>query len=88
MDPSVSREMMCRQAASLVVVMMSFVTRRLKRKRPKPDNEPDPLVYALSDEAEQHRQQTRNLIYNSKDGEGLSMLMMTRASFFCFMQSV
>ena len=81
-----SREMMCRQAAALVVVMVSFVTSRLKRKRA--DSEPDPLLYALRDEAEQHRQQTLNLIYNSNDEECLSMLRMTRAPFFCFMQSV
>jgi len=40
----------------MVVVMVSFVTTRLKRKRPGPDTEPDPLVYALRDEADQHRQ--------------------------------
>jgi hypothetical protein len=44
MDPSVCREMMCRQAAAMVVVMVSFVTTRLKRKRLGPDTEPDPLV--------------------------------------------
>ena len=49
-----SREMMCRQAAALVIVMVSFVTSRLKRKRA--DSKPDPLLYALRDEAEQHRQ--------------------------------
>jgi len=79
MDPSVSREMMCRQAAALVVVMVSFVTSRFKRKRA--DSEPDPLLYALRDEANQHRQPTLNLIYNSNDGECLSMLRMTRAPF-------
>ena len=79
MDPSVSCEMMCRLAAALVVVMVSFVTSRLKRKRA--DSEPDPLLYALRDEADQHRQQTLNLIYNSNDGECLSMLRMTRAPF-------
>ena len=76
-----SREMMCRQATVLVIVMVSFVTSRLKRKRPRPDSEPDPLLYALRDEADQHRQQTLNLIYNSNDGECLSMLRMTRAPF-------
>jgi hypothetical protein len=55
MDPFVSREVMCRQAATLVVVMVSFVTSRLKRKRPVPDTEPNPLVYALRDEADQYR---------------------------------
>ena len=54
MDPSVSHEMMCRQAAALVVVMVSFVASRLKRKRPGPNTEPNPLVYALRDEADQH----------------------------------
>ena len=73
---------MCRQAAALVVVMLSFVTSRLKRKRPEPNTKPDPLVYALRDEADQHREQTLNLIYNSNDGECLSMLRMTRAHFF------
>ena len=53
MDPSVSCEIMCRQAVALVVVMVSFVTIRLKRKRP--DTEPDPLLYALRDEADQYR---------------------------------
>ena len=61
MDPSVRREMRCRQAATMVVVMVSFVTTRLKRKRSGPDTEPDPLVYALRDEADQHRQQTLNV---------------------------
>ena len=82
MDPSVSHEMMCRQAAALVVVMVSFVTNRLKRKRA--DSEPDPLLYALRDEADQHRQQTLNLIYNSNDGECLSMLRMTKAPFLLY----
>jgi len=81
MDPSISREMMCRQAAAMVVVMVSFVTTRLKRKRPGPKTKPSPLVYALRDEADQHRQQTLYLIYNSNDGECLSMLRMTRTPF-------
>ena len=84
MDPSDSREMMCKQEAAMVVVMVSFVTTRLKRKMPESETEtePDPLVYPLRDEAEQHRQQTLHAIYNSTDGECLSMLRMTRAPFF------
>jgi hypothetical protein len=82
MDPSDSREMMCNQAAAMVVVMVSFVTTRLKRKKPKPKTEPNPLLYALRNEAEQHRQYTLNAIYKSTNGECLSMLRMTRASFF------
>ena len=52
MDPSDSREMMCKQAAAMVVVMVSFVITRLKRKKPKTESEPDPLLYALRNEAE------------------------------------
>ena len=56
MDPSDSHEMMCKQAAAMVVVMVSFVTTGLKNKKPEPKTEPDPLQYALRNEAEQHRQ--------------------------------
>ena len=42
MDPSLSRELLCKQAAALTVVMVSFVTTRLKRKRIDPEVEPDP----------------------------------------------
>ena len=66
----------------MVVVMVFFVATRLKRKKPKTESEPDPLLYALRNEAEQHRQQTLNVIYNSTNGECLSMLRMTRAPFF------
>ena len=77
-----SREMMCRQAVALVIVMVSFVSSRLKRKRA--DSEPNPLLYALRDEADQHRQHTLNLIYNSNDGECLSMLRMTITPFLLY----
>jgi hypothetical protein len=86
MGPFDSCEMMCKQAAAMVVVMVSFVTTRLKRKKPEPEIGPNPLLYALRNEAEQHRQQTLNAIYNSTDGECLSILRMTN-SLFCFMQS-
>ena len=52
MDPSDNRDMMVRQAAGLIVVMVSVVVSRLKRKRP----EPDPLLYDLKCDVEQHRQ--------------------------------
>jgi hypothetical protein len=51
MDPSLIREMMCRQAAALVVVLVSVVSSRLKRRSPAYDSEPDPLARALRDEA-------------------------------------
>ena len=54
MDPSENREMMARQAVGMVVVMVSVVLSRIKRSRPKPD----PLLYDLKTNAEQHRQQT------------------------------
>ncbi|XP_008660607.2 protein ALP1-like [Zea mays] len=82
MDPSLSRELLCKQAAALTVVMVSFVTTRLKRKRFDPEVEPDPLVYVLREQSELHRQRTLNMIYNSTDVECISMLRMKRAPFF------
>ena len=78
MDPSENHDMMVRQAASMVVVMVSVVVSRLKRRRPGPD----PLLYDLKSDAEQHRQQTSQAIYNSTDAECISMLRMRRAPFF------
>jgi len=48
MDPSENREMMARQTASMVVVMVSVVVSRIKRSRP----EPNPLLYELKIDAE------------------------------------
>jgi hypothetical protein len=47
---------MSKQATAMVIVMVSFVTTRLKRKKPEPKTEPNPLLYALRNEVEQHRQ--------------------------------
>jgi hypothetical protein len=74
--------MMSKQTAGMVIVMVSFVTTRLKMKKPELETEPNPILYALRNKVEQHRQQTLNAIYNSTDGECLSMLRMTRAPFF------
>jgi hypothetical protein len=82
MNPSDSREMIRKQATALVVVLVAFVSSRLKRKRPSHGTEPNPLLLAIRAEAEQHRQQTLNAIYNSTDIECFSMLRMTRTSFF------
>jgi hypothetical protein len=82
MDPSLSHEMMCRQATTLVVMMLFAVTSRLKRKRPRTDSEPNPLIYTLRDGADQHMHHTLNLIFNYSDIECLAMLRMTRAPFF------
>jgi hypothetical protein len=80
MDPSKNHEMMARQAAGMVVVMVSVVVvvSRIKRSRP----EPDPLLYELKTDAEQHRQQTLKAIYNSTDDECIYMLRMRRAPLF------
>ena len=78
MDPSENHEMMARQAAGMVVVMVSVVVARIKRSRPKPDQ----LLYELKTDAEQHRQETLQAIYNSTDAECNSMLRMRRAHFF------
>ena len=78
MDPAQNRELMANQAAALVVVMVSYVVTRLRRSRPKPN----PLLYHLRSDAEQHRKQTLQAIYNSIDAECLSMLRMTRAPFY------
>ena len=82
MDPSLRREMMRRQAAAMTIVMVSFVSTRLKRKSPEPDTEPDPLTLWIREQNELHRQRTLALIYNSTDVECISMLRMRRAPFF------
>jgi hypothetical protein len=82
MDPSVSHDMMRRQAAALTVVMVSFVTTRLKRKMPDSETQPDPLAPIIREQNEQHRQRTLSLIYHSTDVECISMLRMSRAPFF------
>ena len=74
MDPFENRQMMAKQAASMVSVVVS----RIKRSRP----EPDLLLYKLKTDSEQHRQQTLQAIYNSTDVECISMLRMRRAPLF------
>ena len=76
--------MLCRKAAALTVVMVSFVSTRLKRKTPEPETPlPDPIALALiRDENEQHRQRTLRMIYNSTDSECISMIRMKRVAFF------
>jgi hypothetical protein len=78
MDPALTCEMLAKQAAALVVVMVSYVATRIRRCRPKPD----PLLYHLRSDDEQHRQHTLQAIFQSNDAECLSMIRMTRAPFF------
>ena len=63
MDLVQNCELMANQAAALVVIMVSYVVTRLRRSRPKPD----PLSYDLRSDAEQHRKQALQAIYNSTD---------------------
>ena len=57
MDVSNTRDMMVRQATGMIVSMVSVVVSTLKRLRdePEPDTEPNPLLYDLRSDAEQHR---------------------------------
>ena len=57
MDVSDTRDMMVRQATGMIVSMVSVVVSTLKRLRdePEPDTEPNPLLYDLRSDAEQHR---------------------------------
>jgi hypothetical protein len=60
MDVPETREVMVRKATGMIVTMISVVVSTLKRMRdkPEPDTEPNPLLYSLRADAEQHRQRT------------------------------
>jgi hypothetical protein len=87
MDVPDTHEMMVKQATSMIVSMVSVVVSTLKRLRdePQPDIEPNPLLYSLRADAEQHRHRTLQAIYNSTDVECVSMLRMRRKPFFLLM---
>ena len=76
--------MLCRKAAALTVVMVSFVSTRLKRKTLEPKTPlPDPIALArIRNDNEQHKQRTLRMIYNSTDSECISMIRMKRPAFF------
>ena len=78
MDADASRSHLASQAAALVVVMVGYLSSRLKRKR----SEEEPIVYGPRLEADEHRQKNLQLIYNSTDSECLAMLSLTRAPFY------
>ena len=81
-----NRAMMVRQATGMIVSMVSVVVSTLKRVRneheTEPDLDPNPLLYDLRSDAEQHRQRTLQVIYHSIDVECVSMLRMRRMPFF------
>jgi len=78
MDPTAQREMMARQAAAMVVVMLSFFVTRLRRIRAQLE----PVPYGPRFLSQQHRLGTLQMIFNTTDAECLAMLHMTRAPFF------
>ena len=69
---------MARQAAAMVVVMLSFLVTRLRIIRAQLE----PIPYGPRSLAQQHRLGTLQMIFNSTDVECLAMLCMTRAPFF------
>ena len=78
MDPIAQREMMAKQAAAMVVVMLSFFVTRLRRIRAQLE----PIPYGPRSLSQQHRLSTLQMIFNSTDAECLAMLRTTRAPFF------
>ena len=80
MDPTAQREMMARQAAAMVVVMLSFLVTRLRRIRAQLE----PVPYGPRSLSHQHRLGTLQMIFNSTDAECLAMLHMTRAPFLLY----
>ena len=65
MDPTAQREMMARQAATMVVVMLSFLVTRLRRIRAQLELDP----YDPRSLSQQHRLSTLQMIFNSTDAE-------------------
>ena len=70
MDADASISQLASQAAALVVVMVGYMSSRIKRKR----SEEEPTVYGPRLEADEHREKNLQLIYNSTDFECLAIL--------------
>jgi hypothetical protein len=81
MAENAQHDLMARQAAAMVVVMVSFVVNRLRRVRRE-----EPIPYGPRTEAERHRQRTLEMLYNYNDIEYIAMLRMKRVPFFYFVQ--
>ena len=82
-----NRAMMVRQATGMIVSMVSVVVSTLKRVRneheTEPDLDPNPLLYDLRSDAEQHRQRTLQAIYHFIDVECLYVKAEENALFLC-----
>jgi hypothetical protein len=59
MDANAQHALMARQAARMVVVMLSFVVNRLRRI-----SEEETIPYGPRTEAEKHRHSTLEMMYN------------------------
>ena len=68
---------MASQAAAIVVVMVTLVSSKLKRR----GGEDEPISYGPRLEADEHGEKNLSLIYNSTDAECIPMLRMSRAPF-------
>jgi hypothetical protein len=77
MDENAHHDLMARQAAAMVVVMVSFVVNRLRRVRSE-----ESIPYGPRTHAERHRQSTLQMMYNYNDIECVAMLRMKRVPFF------
>ena len=78
MDADASRSHLPSQVAALVVVMVGYLSSRLKRKC----SEEEPIVYGPRVVADEHRQKNLQLIYISINAECIAILRMSRAPFF------
>jgi hypothetical protein len=77
MDKNAQHDQMARQAAAMVVVMVSFVVSRLRRVRSE-----ESIPYGPRTHAERHRQSTLQMVYNYNDIECVAMLRMKRLPFY------
>jgi len=77
MDANAQHALMARQAAGMVVVMVTFVVNRHRRISGE-----EVIPYGPRTHAERHRQSTLQLMYNYNDVECVAMLRMRRVPFF------
>ena len=68
---------MAKQADAMVVVMVTLVSSKLKRRR----EDDEPICYGPRLEVDEHREKNLSLIYKSTDAECIPMLRMSRAPF-------
>jgi hypothetical protein len=77
MDENARHDLMARQAAVMVVVIVSFVVNRLRSVRSE-----ESIPYGPRTHAERHRQSTLQMMYNYNDIECVVMLRMKGSPFY------